>query len=105
MVIFKYINDYNTTNCWCLKSLKILSEELYKDDYQVNKTYSKMYAFEPNYTLPSINITGQILEKMKTLNRKMWLAAGFMLNDDKITTKAKNGDFDLSFNDSEKWNF
>lgn len=82
-----------------------LSEIKYEGDCQVNNAYLKMYACEPNYALPSINITGKKLEKMKSLNRNIWLAAGFMLNDKDITQKAHNGDLDLSFKDPEKMKF
>jgi hypothetical protein len=87
------------------KLQKKMSEVPYEGDCQVSKAYSQMYACEPNYALTYINITGQKLEKMKALNRNIWLAAGFMLKDDEITKNAHNGDYDLAFNDPEKMKF
>ncbi len=82
-----------------------LKELPYKGECQVNKAYSNMYACEPNYALPSINITGNKLDKMKNLNRKIWLAAGFMLKDKNIIESAEKGELDLAFKDSDKMKF
>lgn len=79
-----------------------LSKVTYEGDCQVDKAYSKLYNFEPNYALHSINFSGRTLEKMKSLSRDIWLAAGFMLNDKEMTQKANNGDFDMAFKDAKK---
>ena len=84
---------------------KKLGELLYEGDCQVNKAYSKMYNYNPNYALKSINFSGKSLEKMKSFSRNIWLAAGFTLNDDDIIKKARNGELDMAFKDHKKMKF
>jgi hypothetical protein len=84
---------------------KTLKEIDYEGHCQVDKAYSRMYDYNPNYALNSINFSGDSLEKMKNLSRNIWLATGFMLNDNEITKKANNGDYDMAFKDKKSMDF